>query len=176
MAFDLVKDLKGLNGAMRGALADLGGVRSPEMTAMGKILRRQMAKTLAVSGGGQVVYSIKTHRPHAVGGVPAKPGEPPHAQTKRLAQSVKAGVVGDAIWVGPLRFYGGFQEEGVNAVRGTRKVRKSGRGAGQRSGTVQRTVTTAARPYLLKALEDAKDDMAKEFGDLAGLSLEKKVR
>jgi hypothetical protein len=171
MAFDLVRDLKGLNGAIRDSLAAVGGANSPEMKATGNALAKQMRKTLSVSGGARIAQSIRTRKLQAIGGTPSRSGEPPRAQTKQLARSVKAGVVGTGIRVGALRFTSGFLEEGVNATRGTRKTRRSGRGRGQFSGRVQRTIRIPARPFLAKSVELAKDAMAKAFGDLAGLSI-----
>jgi hypothetical protein len=173
-AFNLTTDLKGLNRALRDSLADVGGVKSPEMKATAGVLAKHMRKTLSVSGGGRQATSIRTRRRYAVGGTPSRPGEPPRAQTRALAKSVKAGVVGTGFRVGPLRFTSLMLEAGVKAVRGARKIATRGRRR-QRAGTVQRTVTIAARPYLLKSIERAKDEMAKVFGDLAGLSIKPSV-
>lgn len=168
-SFNMVTDLKGLNGALRKSLASVGGVKSPEMQAAARVLRRTMARVLSVSGGASVVGSGKRLR--AVGGTPSAPGEPPRAQTKQLARSVKMGVVGTGIRVGPLRFTAAMLEAGVSSVLGARKTRKSGRGRGHGSGLVKRSLVIAPRPYLEKSVDLAKDDMATAFGDLAGLSI-----
>jgi hypothetical protein len=176
-AFNLVTNLRGLNGAIRSSLAHVGGAKSPEMRGAANVLAKHQRKTLSVSGGARVAQSITSRRLLAIGGTPSAPGTPPHAQTKQFAKSVKVGVVGTGIRVGPLRFTGLMLEEGVNATAGARKqrnrstVRQKLGGRRQLAGKVQRTVKIAARPYLLKAVESAKDEMATVFGDLAGLSI-----
>ncbi len=175
--FDLTKELSGLNRTVRQSLAAVGGATSPEMTACGKILRRTMARVLAVPGGAAIASSIKSRRLRVIGGTPSAPGEPPHAQTRQLMKSVKAGVVGTGIRVGPLRFTSLMLEQGVSATAGDRKqrnrptTRSRFRGRRQLAGKVQRTLTVPARPYLERAVELAKDEMATAFGDLAGLSI-----
>jgi len=170
-AFNLVTNLKGLNGAVRGSLASLGGANSPEMKGMAGVQAKHMRKTVSKSGGARVAQSIKSRRLIAIGGTPSAPGQPPHAQTKQFAKSVKAGIVGTGWRVGMLRFTGLMLEEGVNATRGARKTRKSGRRRGHQSGTVRRTVTIAARHYLIKSIESGKNEMAEKFGDTAYLSI-----
>ncbi len=172
--FDIVRNLKGLNGALRGSLAHLGGAKSPEMQGAGKALRKHMRRVLAVSGGATVAYSIRSRKPRAIGGTPSAPGQPPHAQTKQLMRSVAMGVVGTGIRVGPLRFTGLMLEQGVDATAGAKKQRNrfsQKRGRRQLAGTTQRTVRIAPRPYLVRSVDEAKDEMAEVFGDLAALSI-----
>lgn len=153
--FNLVSNVRGLNQAIRGSLAQVGGARSPGMTAMGRVLRKHMKRRTSKAGNG----------------IPSAPGESPRKQKGDFSKSVKAGVVGTGIRVGPLRFTGLMLQEGVKATRGTAKRRKSGRRRGQLAGTVRRTLRIEARPYLLESVKDAEPEMAKAFGDLAGLSI-----
>lgn len=154
-AFNLVSNVKGLNGAIRKSLASVGGAKSPEMTATGRVLAKHMRKRLSKVGSG----------------VPSAPGESPRKQKGALSKSVKMGVVGTGIRVGPLRFTSLILQEGIDATRGARKTR-TGRSARRRSaGAVKRTLRIAARPYLLESVADAKDEMGTVFGDLAGLSI-----
>ncbi len=161
--FNLLSDLKGLNGALRGALADLGGAKSPEMTALGRIVRRSVAKTLSVPGGGAVAVGPDR------GGHRSRPGEPPRAQTFRLAHSVKAGVVGTGVRVGALRFTADFMESGVNATLGASKgTRRRPSGRLRSAGLKKRTIRIAPRPYLQRALDAVEGQLATEFANVAG--------
>lgn len=156
--FNLVTDLKGLNGALRGALSDLGGAKSPEMMAMGRILRKSVARTLSVRGGGK----------------PSAPGEAPRKQTGALARSVKMGVVGTGIRIGALRFTADFLESGVSATLGERKQsRRRGRSRGSMSKK-KRNLRIAPRPYLQKALDAVQDQMVTEFANVAGARIGKR--
>jgi hypothetical protein len=171
-AFNLVTDLKGLNKAVRESLSDVGGVKSPEMKATAGVLAKHMRRTLSVRGGARIATSLKTRKLTAIGGTPSKAGEPPRRQTSQFAKSVKTGPVGVGWRVGVLRFTGLMLEAGVKAVLGARKIRaRRGGLRRERAGTVQRSITIPARPYLLKSVDSAKDEMATKFGDLAGLSI-----
>jgi hypothetical protein len=151
-----------VNRGVERALNELGGVRSPELRAAGNALARSIRKTLSVAGGGSLAASLKGKRLHAVGGQPSAPGQPPHKQTGQLAKSVKAGPSGDAIKVGPLAFTSLFLEEGVNATKGDRRTSR-GRGSRKRTTVKQRTLVIAARPFMARSLEAAKDKMVDVF-------------
>lgn len=162
MSFDLVHDLKGLNGSIRGQLASIGGATSPEMTQMGRILRRSIAKVLSVPGG-----ITKGQGPDR-GGHRSRPGEAPRAQSYALAKSVKAGVVGTGVRVGPLRYTADFLQSGVDATLGDRKTARSRGLRRATAGLKKRTLRIAPRPYLEPALEAVKDQLATDFANVAG--------
>lgn len=173
--FNLVTGLKGLNGAVRGSLASLGGANSPELRAMGNVLAKSVRRTLSVSGGGAIARGA--HGPDR-GGHPSRPGEPPRAQTKQLSKSVKVGVVGTGLRVGALRFTSDFMESGVNATRGDRKNTRGTRFGLSRGRLVRktrdlkkRTIIIARRPYLQPALDAVQGQMATEFANVAGASI-----
>lgn len=151
-ASDMAKGLRELG-------FELASSKSPELIASARILRRSLARTTAVSGGARIASSIRSKRLRAIGGRPAPPGQPPHAQTKQLTKSFMEGPVENGRRVGPIRFTGRLQETGVDATVGTKKTRKSGRGKGQLSGTVQRTIRIPARPFMAKALAAVQDQM-----------------
>jgi hypothetical protein len=157
VSFDLVRNLKGLNADLRGKLADLGGAKSPEMQAMGRIVRKSVAKTLSVAGGGK----------------PSAPGEAPRAQSKKLARSVKMGVVGTGVRVGALRFTADFMESGVDARLGARKA-TGRRSLRSRSRVTKRTLRIQKRPYLQKSLDAVKDQLGTEFANVAGARIGKR--
>ena len=172
--FNLVRGVQGVSRGFEQVLRDLGGVRSEEMRASGRLLARSIRRVLGQSGGGAVVASVKTRRKRAIGGTPSAPGEPPRKQTGQLQRSVKAGPVGPRIRVGPLRFTAPILEEGVDTSKPARKtsaVRVGGRLRNRlrarsrhrriRGGKLR--IVIAARPFMARALAAVRDELGPLF-------------